>query len=144
MPAISPRFSLLLPTGSAGKRLTSETTGYELNLPISKQVGDFYLHANAGYLHHPENDLVVPRLAGSGIWRARPMLNLMLEMVAEFVDVTGSREVIGTVSPGLRTGWDIGEAQAVAGVAIPVIFGSGRTEASVFGYFSYELPFAAD
>ncbi len=144
MPAVSPRFSLLLPTGSADKGLTSDAAGYELNLPVSRQFGDLYLHANAGYLHYPGDDQVVPRLAGSGIWRVRPMLNLMLEAVAEFVDEAGSRDVIGTVSPGLRAGWDVGEAQAVVGVAVPVAFGSGRTDVTVLGYFSYELPFAAN
>jgi hypothetical protein len=48
------------------------------------------------------------------------------------------------VSPGLRAGWDIGEAQLVAGVAVPVVFGSGSTDVSVFGYFSYELPLGAN
>jgi len=44
--------------------------------------------------------------------------------------------------PGLRGGWDVGAAQAIVGVAAPVQFGSGDAQASVFAYFSYELPFA--
>jgi DtxR family Mn-dependent transcriptional regulator len=141
--AFSPRISLLLPTGSEEKGLTAGTVGYEINLPVSKQIGDFYLHGNAGYAHFPKDDVTVPRIAASGIWRARPMLNLMLEAVGEFVDTgVSSRETVVTVSPGLRAGWNSGDAQTVLGVAMPITFAFGDRDVSVFGYVSYELPFS--
>src|SRR5687768_4614227 len=42
-PAISPRLSLILPTGG-----DLVDYGAQLNLPISKQFGDAYLHVNVG------------------------------------------------------------------------------------------------
>jgi len=46
-----------------------------------------------------------------------------------------------TVLPGFRTGWNIGEVQAIVGLGVPVSFSDGSANAGVFGYFSYELPF---
>ena len=111
-PAISPRLSLILPTGREDEGLGEGSVGVDLNLPVSKQFGDFYLHANAGYTWLPD----VPRThelptglwrgAASGIWRVAPMLNLMLEGLVEFGQ-------FATVSPGFRRGWNFGERQLV-------------------------------
>jgi DtxR family Mn-dependent transcriptional regulator len=141
VPAISPRVSVLLATGDDRRGLSAGTTGYEVNIPVSKQFGDLYLHGNAGWVHYPESDYAAPKIAVSGIWRARPMINVMFETVAEFVDTGQSREVSTTISPGLRGGWNVGAAQAIVGVAAPVQFASGDAQASVFAYFSYERPF---
>jgi hypothetical protein len=43
-PAFSPRISGILPTGSESPL----RWGLQANLPVSKQFGDLYLHANAG------------------------------------------------------------------------------------------------
>ena len=73
------------------------------------------------------------------------MLNLMLESVfewAEEIDGLGTARTYGTtVIPGVRTGWDIGNAQTIIGIGVPISFAAGTTDAGVFGYFSYELPF---
>jgi DtxR family Mn-dependent transcriptional regulator len=151
-PAFSPRVSLVFPTGSVEKGLGGGSPGWEVNLPFSKQVRDLYIHWNAGFTHLPaaegvgaEHNLLTPRMAASGIWRVRPMFNLMLESVFEWSeDIAGTateRTYGATVIPGFRTGWNIGEAQVIAGVGVPVSFASGTTDAGVFGYFSYELPF---
>jgi DtxR family Mn-dependent transcriptional regulator len=141
-PAMSPRFSVLVATGNDEKGLTAGAAGYEVNLPISKQFGDLYLHANAGYVHYPDNDYVAPKVSGSAIWRLRPMLNVMFEAVTELVDTGLTREAVTTVSPGLRAGWNRGDTQTVIGIAAPIQFAFGRTDPSVFAYFSYELPFS--
>jgi hypothetical protein len=139
-PAISPRLSLILPTGREDEGLGEGSVGLDLNLPLSKQFGDFYLHANAGYTWLPD----VPRThelptglwrgAASAIWRAAPMLNLMLEGLVEFGE-------FATVSPGFRRGWNFGERQLVIGAAIPVTRADSRWTAALLTYFSYELPF---
>jgi DtxR family Mn-dependent transcriptional regulator len=139
-PAISPRLSLLMPAGS--DEFSAGTYGYEFNFPVSKQIGDVYLHGNAGYSHHPKLDAVTPRLAASAIVRVRPMLNLMLESVAEFVDLGISRPVFVTVAPGVRFGWNHGDKQTIVGIAVPVTRGGESTDVSAFGYVSYELPFS--
>jgi DtxR family Mn-dependent transcriptional regulator len=152
-PAFSPRVSLVLPTGDAARGLGDGSAGWEVNLPFSKQFGDFYLHWNGGFTQLPaaeagsvKHNLFTPRVAASGIWRVRPMFNLMLESIFEWPEeITGAttdRSYGTTVIPGFRTGWNVGEAQAIVGLGVPVSFASGTTDAGVFGYFSYELPFS--
>ena len=74
------------------------------------------------------------------------MLNAMLESVFEWPEaIAGAateRSYATTVVPGFRTGWNAGEAQTIVGVGVPVTFTAGTTDAGVFGYFSYELPFS--
>ena len=132
-PAISPRLSVILPTGREAAGLGSGTAGLQVNLPASKQFGQFYLHANAGYTWLPDVQ-AAPQISGSGIWRVTPALNLMLEGVLEFDDSL-------TVSPGFRRGWNFGNHQLVIGVAAPITYADGRSTAALLTYFSYELPF---
>jgi DtxR family transcriptional regulator, Mn-dependent transcriptional regulator len=152
-PAFSPRVSLVLPTGNVDRGLGDGSAGWEVNLPFSKQFGDLYLHWNAGFTNLPsaeagslKHNLFTPRAAASGIWRVRPMFNLMIETVFEWPEevagATTDRSYGTTVLPGFRTGWNVGEAQAIVGVGVPVSFSSGTTDTGVFGYFSYELPFS--
>jgi DtxR family Mn-dependent transcriptional regulator len=151
-PAFSPRLSLILPTGNASKGLGGGGPGWQVNLPFSKQFGDTYVHWNAGFTHIPgaqfddgEHDVFSPHVAVSGIWQMRPMLNLMLESLLQweegFESGVGHRDTIFTLAPGVRTGWNVGDAQAVVGAAIPATFSHDGTDLGVFGYFSYELPF---
>jgi DtxR family Mn-dependent transcriptional regulator len=149
-PAFSPRFSVILPTGGdAG----DGSPGIQINLPFSKQQGAMYWHWNAGITWLPkaeaaspgrEESLEWPFLSGSGIYRVRPMLHLMLESVLTFnesIDDAGTgRDTLFTLSPGVRGGWNIGDHQLIAGLAVPITWGAG-TETGVFGYLSYELPF---
>ena len=121
-PAVSPRFSVIAPSG-----------GIQVNLPASKQFGDFYVHANAGWTWIPGDD-TTPHVGGSGIWRVTPMFNVMLEAFAELNDEF-------TVSPGFRRGWNFGERQLVVGVAMPMTRTSGDTGFAILTYLSYELPF---
>ena len=121
-------------------------------MPFSKQVRDLYFHWNAGLTHLPSaegiattHNLLTPRIAASGIWRVKPMLNLMLEGVFEWPEeITGTateRTRAAVLVPGFRGGWNAGSAQAIVGVGVPVTFAQGKNDAGVFGYFSYELPF---
>lgn len=146
-PAFSPRVSLILPSGSSRDGLGNGHVGWQVNLPFSKQSGDVYFHWNAGFTHLPraeisgaESDLFTPHVAGSGIWRLKPMLHLMLEGVLEWQEAE-DRTRVGTISPGFRTGWNSGNAQTIFGFALPISTGGGSTSVGVFGYFSYELPF---
>jgi hypothetical protein len=131
-PAVSPRLSVILPT-SRESGLGSGAAGLQFNLPISKQFGDLYVHANAGQTWLPDVQQTTS-VAGSGIWRIRPMVNLMLESVVEFGESV-------TVSPGVRGGWTLGERQLVVGAAVPFTRADGRSTAAILAYFSYELPF---
>ncbi len=158
-PACAPRASLILPTGDSNQGLGNGSVGLQVNVPFSKQTGDWYWHWNVGltWLERARatfhvGDLTIvrrdrlasPFLAGSAIYRVRPMLHLMLESLATFdqsIEVDGKeRQRTFTLSPGVRGGWDIGEKQVVLGLAVPVTWAID-TSTGVFVYASYELPF---
>jgi DtxR family Mn-dependent transcriptional regulator len=150
-PAFSPRLSLILATGDADRGFGNGGPGWQVNLPFSKQFGDAYVHWNAGLTHVPaagvgtgEHSLLSPHVALSGIYRLRPMFNVMLESVVEWEHLVEGNEkrhdASVTVSPGFRTGWNVGDTQTIVGFAVPVSIGDS-TSAGVLGYFSYELPF---
>jgi DtxR family Mn-dependent transcriptional regulator len=143
-PAFSPRVTVILPSGDAARELGGHA-GWQVNLPFSKQVGDGYLHWNAGVTHLPGADdgTVTPYAAVALMWRARPMLHPMLETLVEWEEQPEGRVAVWTIAPGVRTGWDIGETQTILGLAVPVVVGNGRADAGGFLYLSYELPFGA-
>jgi Putative MetA-pathway of phenol degradation len=132
-PAISPRLSVVLPTGREEDGLGGGTAGVDLNLPASKQFGDFYVHANVGYTWLPDVQATT-HIAGSGIWRVAPKFNLMLESVVNVAESV-------TVAPGFRRGWNFGEKQLVIGLALPITWIDGHSSPALLTYFSYELPF---
>ena len=71
-------------------------------------------------------------------------MNLMLESILqwdEVLEVENRREVIFTLVPGIRTGWNAGDSQIVLGIGTPTTFSDDPTDVGVFGYVSYELPF---
>ena len=74
------------------------------------------------------------------------MLNLMLESVVSFDQspVAGgtTRATTFTLSPGVRGGWNIGEAQLITGVrAADLVDASDGATPACSCIFSYELPF---
>jgi DtxR family Mn-dependent transcriptional regulator len=158
-PAFSPRASLVLPTGDVPRLRGAGSVGLQVNMPFSKQSGDWYWHWNGGFTWLPRAkslavdqqtdsrvDLMSPFLAGSAIYRLRPMVNLMLESVVRFDEVTGDgiethRENAFILSPGIRGGWNVGDQQIVVGAAVPVTWIDGGTETGLLVYLSYELPF---
>lgn len=146
-PAFAPRVSLILPSGGAARGY--DTLGYQLNLPFSKQFRDWYVHWNGGFTAYPgvpgqagtNVSLFTPHLSASGIWRARPMVHLMVETLFESEEDLDGRRSLFTVSPGVRVGHNIGDKQLVLGAALPVTFSPDDSEGAILLYFSYELPF---
>jgi len=157
-PAFSPRASLVLPSGDVFRLRGSGSVGLQVNLPFSKQTGDWYWHWNSGFTWLPRaelltpsqsesgrTDLFSPALAASGIYRVRQMFNVMLESVLLFNELAGDDTSFGetsfTLSPGARGGWNVGDSQIIVGAAMPVTWVDGDPETGLFLYFSYELPF---
>jgi DtxR family Mn-dependent transcriptional regulator len=164
-PAFSPRVSAVLPTGDVFRLRGSGSAGLQVNLPFSKQTGNWYWNWNGGFTWLPKADafgadpaddrrvdLMSPSLAGSVIYRVRQMFNLMLESVLLFNEVAGEfDEVVGeigtgretsfTLSPGARGGWNLGDQQIILGAAMPITWVNGEAETGLLLYFSYELPF---
>jgi hypothetical protein len=157
-PAVSPRATLIVPTGNSRKGLGAGSVGLQFNLPVSKQVGDIYLHGNAGLTWYPSaspagdvvagnaSALTSPFLAASAIYRLRPMFHLMLESLVTAqqgfaADATTARTTVGILSPGFRAGWNHGDTQYVVGVAAPLTWVEAHHDAGAFLYFSYETAF---
>jgi hypothetical protein len=153
-PAFSPRVSVILPTGRVAAG--AGTHGMQVSLPFSKRRGDVYFHWNGGFTWQRTSDgvsLTSPMAAGSVIYRARQMVNLMLESVvaglaAEVAPTTpgaaptSHRSVATTLSPGVRGGWNIGDdKQIIIGAALPITWTGSDTSRALFLYFSYEGPF---
>ena len=132
-PAFSPRISLILPTGDSRRGLGEAGVGWQVNLPFSEQARDVYLHWNVGFTKVPS--VARPHVGASAIWRAAPMLHAMVETLIEGADRV-------TLSPGVRVGWNRGEAQWVIGFAAPVAHEDAVTTLSGLGYLSYEFPFS--
>ena len=151
-PAFAPRISAILPSGSTAAG--AGTHGVQVNLPFSKRTGDFYFHWNGGASWQWTKDgvlLTSPSAAGSIIYRARQMLNLMLEgVVAGLAAETPStptapgvsrRTTASTLSPGVRGGWNASEdKQIILGAAVPTTWSGGESNTAIFLYFSYEGP----
>ena len=159
-PAISPRFSLILPTGDEEEGLGTGKLGYQFNVPISKEVDDWAFHFNAGSTFIPDVEAGVDpslpfpgrtlngyNLGGSAIWLARPDLNFLLETVAlwdEELTETGAEDHTFEfiLSPGVRWApYTSGSTQWVLGIAAPIGLSDDATDISLFLYMSFEHPF---
>lgn len=157
--AISPRLSIILPTGNADKGLGTGALGWQINLPFSKRVSDrWIIHWNAGMTLFPHvtgttaGGATVTRTlswytaAASVIWLAHPLWNLMLESSASRVADLGadgnrlwSTEMI--FNPAFRCAVNFGELQIVPALGIPVSILEGTARVGVFFYLSFEHPF---
>lgn len=159
-PAMAPRVSVMLPSGSARCGRGAGRVGLQSNVPLSKRAGDLYVHGNVGLTLTSEGravdteDAVDSRgdaatnlhVAGSFIWQVRPALNLLVEGLLEVRRVSASedapsRATTVTVAPGLRGGWTMGPRQLILGLAAPVVIDADSSRVGVFLYGSYELPF---
>ena len=149
--AVSPRVSLLLPTGDSEEGFGSGAVGGQVNLPVSAMLGSRLVgHFNLGATLVPsadsplgEGDLSGISLGQGLIWLAHPNVNLMLETaytVSETVTSSGTvRSESFLVSPGLRGALNLPfGVQAVGGVAFPLGFGPSSGARAVVGYLSFE------
>lgn len=161
-PAVSPRLTVLFPTGNATQGRGSGVVGWQVALPVSKRLGRVYLHGNVGVTtlpgthsapqpDQPMSDgdkvtLVSPFVGGSAILAVRPMLNLLLESQLVFQssasDTGGTvRNRLAILSPGIRGGWDFPAGQLVLGAAVPITFQDGQHTTAALAYVSWEGPF---
>ncbi|MGE5232799.1 MAG: transporter [Acidobacteriota bacterium] len=154
--SMAPRFSLILPSGSARRELGFGHAGFQVNVPLSVVLAPSWVsHSNAGVTYVPRAadaagdraDLRLVNLGQSLIWLLRPRVNLMLEATW-----TRSQNVIGEsrvaddtlvlVSPGVRWSYNLSSGlQIVPGVAVPIGVGPSRGSRSIFFYLSFEHPF---
>lgn len=147
-PAIAPRLSLILPSGSVDKDLGNGSLGYQVLIPFSKIVSDrVTLHANAGVTsffdvqgHQPTSYVI----GASGIYAVTRDFNLMLESLGEWNEgVTSAgeieRERSFTISPGFRYAFNLSAGQLVLGAGLPVRLTKGSApDYGMFFYLSFE------
>lgn len=156
---VSPRFSVLLPTGRSSDGLGSGVVGVQMNLPISKRWTDgFVSHINIGATVLPNveggrsDGVTVHRTLSSysfgvsGIWLLASNINVMGEILHSIdAEIDESGEVAHTsrtiFSPGFRVAIDIGDLQIVPGLALPIVFTAGDSAMQAFVYLSFEHPF---
>jgi hypothetical protein len=154
--AVSPRFTLVLPSGDRKRSLGAGGLGIQVSLPVSLVLSDrFVTHWNAGATFTPSAkdasgetaSLTAWNAGASVVWLAHPHFNLLLETVATsvqaFADGGGTeRHTDALLSPGARFAFNLpDDLQIVLGLAAPIGFGANHGQNSVFLYFSVELPF---
>jgi hypothetical protein len=156
---ISPRFSLILPTGDERFGFGNGKLGYLFNLPVSKYMDSFDFHFNAGasytpdvaaYLENgsrsPRHDLRTYLLGGSAFWKPAVNFHLFVEVLAlwmDEIDELGRRDRATQVfiNPGLRFAIIQDPLEWVLGVGVPVGVTKDSPDIGVFAYMSIEHPF---
>lgn len=155
--AFSPRFSVLLPTGSSSSGTGAGGTGLQFNLPLSiVHSKKLTTHWNLGstITPHQKNEVgdkastAGVNLGQSFIWNFNHRLNGMLETVwnsAESVvarDKTVRQQSL-LVSPGVRWSYNLKNGtQIVPGIGVPAGVGPSRGDWGILFYFSIEHPFS--
>ena len=149
---VSPRLSVVIPSGSVKRGLGDGILGWQAALPVSTTVGDrWFLHANAGLswlpraksnYRHPLLDEVV---GASAIYAATSRLHFLLEWTGTWEDRGidgGGHAFLSVISPGVRMAFNFaGDRQVVLGLAAPLGLSRAAPEFGVFLYFSFEHPF---
>jgi hypothetical protein len=159
-PAFAPRFSLILPTGDEQEGIGTGELGYQVNLPLSKEIECWQFHFNAGLTVIPDVDAGVSpaidfsgrtlngyHVGGSAIWLARKDLNFMFEALAvwdEELTDNGSEDHTFEMllNPGVRWApYTSGSTQWVLGLGLPIGVSQDAPDISLFFYMSIEHPF---
>lgn len=142
--ALSPRISLILPTGDSDKGLGSDNLGYQVNLPLSVELNPKLInHWNLGATNTEVHNTSF-NFGTSFIYLATPNLNFMLEMVGSSDEVTiadnqTAREDSFFISPGLRYAFNFDSGlQIVPGFAVPIGVGPSEGDYNLFFYLSFE------
>ena len=154
--AVSPRATLLLPTGDNRRALGSGGFGVQISLPLSVVLSErFVAHTNLGATHvfsakdaeGNRSDLTSANFGQSIVWLAHPNFNVLVEAVVATNQVLGddglaARHTDALLSPGIRAAINLpGNLQIVTGLAVPIGVGPSSGQRSLFLYLSAELPF---
>ena len=153
--AVSPRFSLILPTGDRTQLRGSGGLGFQGMLPMSVVLTDaFVTHWNLGATWTPQaRNLAGDTAATSAwtfgqslVWLASPKWNALVEFAFTSGQVVAGPGRTGRadtffINPGLRWAVDFKSGlQIVPGIAVPIGVGPSKGERAVFLYLSFEAP----
>lgn len=151
--AISPRFSVILPTGNYRNETGSGAAGFQFNLPVSvKHSKKIVTHWNAGTTIIPRARNILGQRANvkgvnlgqSTIWLAKTNFNVMFETSWNYNDAVvaqnrTAKEYSLLLNPGIRWAWNFKNGlQIVPGVAVPLGVGPSYGERGLFLYLSFE------
>lgn len=153
--ALSPRFSVILPTGDYKKGLGTDSVGLQTNIPLSVELSDkFVTHWNLGATYTPGSkepggakaDTTAFNYGASLIYLATENFNVMLEAVGtagEAVQPGGTKQQANTffINPGVRFAINCKSGlQIVPGISVPIGVGPSAGEYGGLAYLSFEHP----
>ena len=160
IPALAPKFSLILPTGNRNKGTGNGVVGYEWSLAVSKKVASrVALHANLGLTYlpkvravlddddrrlSPKRSLVSYSLGTSAVLALSSRVHALLEWVGEFEEEINergkkARDFKAIISPGIRAAVVNQETlQTVIGVGAPIGLNRPADRYGLFLYLSVE------
>ncbi len=153
--ALSPRFSLLFPTGDYREGFGTGALGYQVNIPLSVEISDRWVsHVNMGSTITPgskaingaDADTFGFNFGTSVIWLVSENFNLLCEAAwnsFQSVEVDSTKVNSDTffLNPGARFAIDFESGlQIVPGIAFPIGLGPSEDEYGVFLYLSLEHP----
>jgi hypothetical protein len=153
---VSPRLSLLLPTGSVSKGMGTGGAGLQFNLPVSiVHSKRFVTHWNAGttFTFRAKDDqgnhatTTGYNLGQSVVWLAQTRFNVLFETAwSSSESVTGPQSKTRSnnlfINPGVRWSYNFRSGlQIVPGVAVPIGIGPSNGQRGFFFYLSFEHPF---
>lgn len=141
--AISPRVSVLLPTGDEDRGLGEGALGLQVMLPVSTVLTPKVVaHWNVGATFIPDNDSRTWTAANSFVWLVHPRFNALVETVWNGNETAGVSDDELVISPGVRWSYNLPSGlQIVPGVAVPIAVDSDDDDRSIFLYLSFEHPF---
>ena len=150
---ISPRFSLVLPTGNYSRSTGAGAVGYQVNVPVSVEHSKLIVtHWNAGLTYTPRARNVLGdranttsfNLGQSTVFLIRNNFNFLVETVwNRNAAVAGpsltSKTYSLLVNPGIRWAYNLKHGlQIVPGLAAPIGVGPSWGEHGIFLYLSFE------
>ncbi|MFY9328430.1 MAG: hypothetical protein WAO76_10490 [Georgfuchsia sp.] len=153
--ALAPRISVILPTGDYKKGYGTDSTGLQVNIPLSVELSDKVVtHWNLGATYTPQSkesggakaDTTGFNYGASLIYLSTENFNLMLEAVgtsSEMVQPNGSkrRENTSFINPGIRFASNYSSGlQIVPGISLPIGVGPSAGQYGVLFYLSFEHP----
>ena len=157
--AVTPRLSVIIPSGDHNKDLGYGSVGWQVNMAASKRISNkFAAHFNIGSTLIPGVNFIDDQgrkykqsthsfnIGGSAIWLLSKNFNMMLEYLSTFYyqpDDTRklSYNHTGILNPGIRYAINIDKLQIVPGFSVPFVFSKDTKSVNMFFYLSFEHPF---
>lgn len=159
-----PRFTLIIPTGDASRRLGYGAWGAQVNLAVTKRISDRTVaHVNAGltqffkFDHYEyigdrsaltaERNVLFKNLGYSFVWHATNRVNFMFEHVVNMnadIDDNGFLFAQNTqvINPAIRYCIDRAHLQVVPGIGFPLTIARGEPiQRGIFFYLSFETSY---